>query len=219
MWAILAVISALAITITACDGADPDGEPPTQEDIVELDLSGGKGCEVAGHQEMIAFVEENSMEVYNETLDEDGADICIIALIWSVTSGGEPEQRTMFSFGLRIFDSVDEAEAAIEAPGRVQLTAPEDRDPSVGVEMEAPSPWEEGFIWSTPDSSVSGQTEVAARTSNIVLWVDFSTYPVDSPDRCDGEGERCGVLPSELVEWLHDEYLPAVGARVNDLAE
>jgi hypothetical protein len=214
------LLSIVLLSATACDdGGLADSASSKEDQAVQPDLSGEDPCDVAGDPELTAFLAENDIELYNEDRDGQAPNIqCSFGVVWSATEAND-DYRTNVRFGLRIFDSIAEAEKAIDIPGRIQLTSPESRKPEGGLDEHAPGPWEEGFIWSTPDSYELGQTEAAARMANLVLWMDFESYTVYGPEQCDRERELCGVMPSDLVTWLHDEYLPAVGANVKELID
>jgi hypothetical protein len=213
---VLVSVAALAFAIAACEADDVGGESPApEEEVLELDLTGPEECSAAGYEELSGFFAENGIEIQAEDLQVEQEAFCSVSMTWAAP---EDESETEYynswlRFGIEVYDSTSEAAETIEIPERVQLSDTGLRD-SADILSEAPEPWEDGFIWSRPDSNRAGPTEVAARIANVVLFVDFEVYRVPDEERCDAEG--C-VLPSDLVAWLHDEYLPAVGANVADL--
>lgn len=215
---VLGSVAALTFGLAACEADDVgDNSSAPEEQVLELDLAGPEECSVAGFEELSEFFAENGIEIKEEDLQVEQEAFCSVSMNWAAPKDeSEAEQyNSWLRFGIEVYGSVSEAEETIEIPERVQLSATELRD-SADLLSEVPGPWEDGFIWSRPDANRAGPTEAAARIANVVLFVDFEVYRVPDAERCDAEG--C-VLPSDLVAWLHDEYLPAVGANVTDLAE
>lgn len=214
----LVSVAALALGLAACEADDVGGDSPAPEgEVLELDLTGPEECSAAGYEELSGFFAENGIEIQAEDLQVEQEAFCSISMNWSAPEDESETEHynSWLRFGIEVYESASEAEETIEIPERVQLSDTELRD-SADILSEAPGPWEDGFIWSRPDSNRAGPTEAAVRIANVVLFVDFEVYRVPDAERCDAEG--C-VLPSDLVAWLHDEYLPAVGANVVDLAE
>jgi hypothetical protein len=214
----LLVLACLSTLVTACEsnGSGEDASPP-DDDVVRLDLTGEEECAAAGYEEFASFFEANSIEIWKQEIDTEDLSYCSISMHWAEPRNEDEEEQfnSWLRFGLKEYDSTEEAEEVLQYPQRVQMSNPELRD-DADVLSEVPGPWEDGFIWSQPDEERSGPTEVAARISNIVLYVDFKVYHVPDVERCESDG--C-VISSELVSWLHDEYLPAVGTEVNELID
>lgn len=215
------LVVVLGLALAACDGggADDEGSSAVEEPAVDGDFFDGEDCGVVGYQEMIDYLSDNVVEVTPDEEESEDSSLCTLDLIWSQAEDGEEDWSVLY-FGVRTFDTVSEAEEAIEFPERVSLSSAQLRDDysAVSLGADAPEPWEEGFIWSTPDSNSRGHTEAAARISNIVAFVRFD-YRMLEQDECSGEGARCGVMPSVLVTWLYEEYLPMVGENIEALIE
>lgn len=205
-------------TATACEDKTPDdNDPPSSENAAGLDLSAA-GCDTAGRQELLGFFEEHRIEVRSDDPDddldaEDVSMFCAIAVTWGSADNEEPSDM---QYKLRVYATEAEAAEAIDNPGFISLTPVDSRQQN-GLLQDAPAPWDEGFVWSTPDTTGYGTTEVAARIRNVLIIVNFPGYIYPAPGEC--TGEDCGVKPSELSAWLHKKYLPMVGENMLALIE
>jgi hypothetical protein len=204
--------------VVACESGDPEGgASPSDEEVIQLDLAGREECQVAGYQVLAGFFETNGIEIWKEELNTEETSSCSVFAYWAEPASDEEEEyyNSWIRFGVEVTDSIAEAAETIETPERLQMSTTELHDPEDTI-SDVPAPWDAGFIWSQPDDERSGPTEVVARISNIVLYVEFRIYQVPDAERCEREG--C-VLSSDLVTWLHDEYLPAVGDDVTELID
>ncbi|WP_460541763.1 hypothetical protein [Glycomyces halotolerans] len=208
---------ALVLTMTAigCVGGGPDDVVPTKSDgAFDLEVVDNEACEAAGHQELVKFFADNDIEVTNEEVDGE-YPYCKIEMVWAVSDGGDEKEATLY-FDLVVYDSVAKAQQSIDQPEKLLMTAIEFRNNYDGRVESVPDPWEDGFIWSASDSVSIADTEVAVRIANIVVYADFY-YPIPRANSCEEEG--CVVLPSTLVSWIRDSYLPAREQAVDDLIE